>query len=470
MSRALRFSFLLFVGFGFFFTSCKKEDFIKSGDAQLSTSTDSLKYDTIFTTTGSVTQSFKIFNNNSKKLLLSSIKLMGGNNSPFNLNINGVAGSEQHDIEIAAGDSIYVFCTVNINPSTDSLPFVVQDSILISYNGNNRFVQLEAFGQNAHFLNNYTIERNETWSNDLPYVIIGNLHIDTTALLSIEQGCKIYLHANATILVDGTLHTNGIKNNEVVFSGDRLDEYYRDLPGSWPGIYFSPVSKDNELNFAVIKNANNAIKIEQPSVNGNPKLTLHQCIIDNALQAGIFSLNSSIVADNTLISNCGSNIFIELGGNYDFANCTVATYSNTFFIHNSPVLNVANFTYENGNLISENINAHFTNCIFWGDGGLLSDEVSVAKEGSNTFEVSLQNCLFKSENEPSNTTISSSIKNIEPVFDSIDPGNKYYDFRTTKDGSAPVIDNGALTSFPYDLDNNPRISGVSTDMGCYEKQ
>lgn len=462
--------FVIFISISLLIFSCKKETFITSGEASLIISTDSLKYDTVFTTAGSVTQSFKIINNNAQKLLISSIKLMGGNNSPYKININGVESSEQRDIDIEAGDSIYVFATVNINPSADHLPFIVQDSILISYNGNSRFVQLEAYGQNAHFLLNHVIETNERWTNDLPYVIIGNLRVDTNATLTIDPGCKLYMHANATLIIDGTLQTNGTKNNEVVFSGDRLDEYYRDLPGTWPGMYFSSSSINNQLNYTVIKNANDAISIEQPSTNGNPKLTLHQCIIDNALQTGIFALNSSISADNTLISNCGNNIDFELGGSYEFTNCTTASYSNTYFIHNSPVLNLYNYSYENGNLITEDLTTHFTNCIFWGDGGLINDEINIRKEGSNTFDVIFENCLYKSSTDPANATITNSIKNIDPLFDSIDPGNNYYDFRTTRNADAPGIDNGKITTFQFDLDHNPRTNGLATDIGCYEKQ
>ena len=55
------------------------------------------------------------------------------------------------------------------------------------------------------------------------------------------------------LLVDGTLIVNGEKAGEVLFTGDRLDDYYRDLPSSWPGIYFRATSQSNLLRFAVLK-------------------------------------------------------------------------------------------------------------------------------------------------------------------------------------------------------------------------
>jgi hypothetical protein len=466
MNRLVIFILILFVSFA----SCKKESFITSSDATIYISADTIKYDTVFVTAGSITQSFKIFNTNNQKLLLSQVKLMGGSQSSFKININGIAANQLSNIEIAANDSIYVFVSVTINPNSNNLPFIISDSISVNYNGNEKFVQLQAYGQNAHFLNNQIIEGNVTWTNDLPYVILGSLQIDTTATLNINAGCKIYTHADAPILVDGILKINGEKNNEVIFNGDRLDEDYKDLPASWPGIYFRSTSNNNEMTFAIIKNANQAVVVSAPSINANPKLSIHQCIIDNAFDAGLLIKNSFVNVDNSIISNCGNNINIINGGEYHFTNCTAAAYSNLFMLHRNPVLQVNNFSYENGNLITNDISATFANCIFWGDGGILDDEVMVNKEGSNLFNVIMSNCLYKSANGINNAVLNANIINEDPIFDSIDVVKNYYDFRMNNAIASPAIDNGGNTSFPLDLDNQPRQSGISMDIGCYEKQ
>ena len=377
------------------FFSCKKETFITSADARLSVSADSIKFDTVFTTVGSITQSFKIFNDNDQKLLLSKVKLMGGPASFYKININGLATSEADNIEIAANDSIYVFVTVNINPNAANLPFIISDSILINYNSNDRFVQLQAYGQNAHFLNNQVITTNTAWPNDLPYVILGGIQVDTGISLTINQGCKIYLHADAPFIIDGSLTVDGIKGNEVVFAGDRLDDPYKNFPGGWPGIYFRGTSKDNQLSFAIIKNAYQAVVVLDPSSNANPKLILHQSIIDNAYDAGLLSINSSIQADNSLITNCGKNINIALGGDYTFTNCTVAAYSNNYLLHKLPVLIASNFADQNGVTVTADMNAVFNNCIFWGDNGIIDDEVIISKQGTNPFNVLFDHTLYK---------------------------------------------------------------------------
>ena len=450
------------------FLSCKKDSFIKDSAARLSFSSDEIKFDTVFTSVGSITQSFKIFNDNDRKLLLSKVKLMGGLTSAFKININGVASTEQNNIEVAANDSIYVFVTVTVNPTAANLPFIISDSILVNYNGNDRFVHLEAYGQNAHFLNNTVVATNTTWVNDLPYVILGGLQVDTGIVLNINPGCRIYSHADAAFIVDGTLFINGAKNNEVVFAGDRLDEPYKYFPAGWPGIYFRSTAKDNFMNFAVVKNAYRGVVVQDPSTNVNPKLIMHQSIIDNALDAGLMCINSNVQSDNSLFSNCGKNIQVMLGGNYSFTNCTVASFSNLLLLHKSPVLIANNFADQNGTTLTADLNAVFTNSIFWGDDGNIEDELSVNKQGANNFNVVFNHCLYKAVNDPSNTTLTASIKNIDPSFDSIDIDHGYYDFRINNP-AAPGIDLGAPSVFPNDLDNNNRSVGLP-DLGCYEKQ
>jgi hypothetical protein len=461
------FTYILFTAL--LFNSCKKESFITDQFARVTITADTLKYDTVFTTTGSITRSFKIINENDQKLRLSKVKLMGGTGSAYKMNVDGMATAEANNIDIEANDSIYVFVSVTINPNTANLPFIVSDSILINYNSNNRYVQLEAYGQNANFLSNRVITGNVTWTNTLPYVILGSLRIDTTAVLTIQAGTKIYAHANAPIIVDGSLVVNGTISNKVVFAGDRLDDVYKDLPASWPGIYFRGSSKNNVLTFAVVKNAYQAIVTEKPSINANPKLVLQQCIINNAYDAGIYAVNSSIQASNSLVSNCGSNIILSFGGNYSFVHCTVAGYSTNYINHKNPVLNVNNFSVQAGGTLTSDLNAIFRNSIFWGDGGLVDNEIIVNKQGATVFNVLFEKNIYKALADPANSTLTGNIKNADPSFDSINVSRNIFDFRITKNAFAPGINAGVVTGLLKDLDDNNRNVGLP-DLGSYEKQ
>ena len=70
--------------------SCKKDkNFTKD---HLDFSTDTLLFDTVFTTVGSTTQRFKVYNNNIGTIRIDEIELMGGESSPFRFNFDGVPG------------------------------------------------------------------------------------------------------------------------------------------------------------------------------------------------------------------------------------------------------------------------------------------------------------------------------------------------------------------------------------------
>src|SRR5437899_3108530 len=93
--------------------SCKKEKFITDKNAYLLTSDTALHFDTVFTGVGSITKQLKIFNINDQKIHISNLQLMGGNSSFFKMNVSGSPGIMFNDIDLSAGDSLYVFVTVN---------------------------------------------------------------------------------------------------------------------------------------------------------------------------------------------------------------------------------------------------------------------------------------------------------------------------------------------------------------------
>ncbi|MCM5529466.1 hypothetical protein [Parasegetibacter sp. NRK P23] len=447
--------------------SCNKESFITGKEARLGISADSLLFDTVFTTTGSVTKVFKLFNNNDQKLRLSEVTLAGGTNSPFKINIDGMATHTARDIELEANDSMYVFVNVSISANGDNQPFILSDSIKIAFNGNETFVQLQAWGRNARFLRNHTIGADEVWDNTRPYVILGPLQVDTAVTLTILEGTQVYLHADAAFIVDGTLKVKGTKKDSVVFRGDRLDETYRDLPGSWPGIIFRGESKENELEWTHILNSYQALIVDGPAPGTQPKLRLRQCVISNIYDAGILAQASSVEAENCLITNCGSNISLELGGDYRFTHCTIASYGNNYIQHKTPVVRLLNHAVIGGTEVTVPLYAGFTNCIFWGENGNVDNEIFAERKGTTPFEVNIRNCLYKAKTENALFNVMSSVKNTAPAFDSINTASRYYNFRL-KEGS-PALNIGAATGIVFDLDGNNRQVGPP-DAGCYEKQ
>jgi hypothetical protein len=75
---------------------------------------------------------------------------------------------------------------------------------------------------------------------------------------------------------------------------------------------------------------------------------------------------------------------------------------------------------------------------------------------------------MKSNDPAAATFTGNKLKNINPGFDSVDLGNRYFNYRLKSNSS--VINKGTLTTgLLFDLDGNNRNIGLP-DLGCYEKQ
>jgi hypothetical protein len=275
------------------------------------------------------------------------------------------------------------------------------------------------------------------------------------------------MHANAPFIVQGSLHVNGEKwdSTRVIFTGDRLDEPYKDFPASWPGLVFTESSHSSTLQYVSIKNSYQGIVIAGNISASFPQIRLNECIIDNAYEEGIFALNASILAQNLLISNCGKNLVLANGGNYQFNHCTIASFSNSFIQHKSPVLLITNYLDPSGPF--QPLNANFTNSIFWGDSGLVENEVVLSRLGTTTgFNVSFDHILWRVKNLPVPAIIIAAIET-EPGFDSINVSENYYDFRLKENAGAK--DAGILTGLNRDLDGALRPVNAP-DLGAFERQ
>ena len=105
------------------FSSCRKDESFSDDPAlKLNFSNDSIIFDTVFTTMGSVTQQLKVYNRNKNAVIISKIKLAGGSDSPYRINVDGSSGSSFSNIEIGGNDSIYIFVKVTVDPQNNNLP------------------------------------------------------------------------------------------------------------------------------------------------------------------------------------------------------------------------------------------------------------------------------------------------------------------------------------------------------------
>jgi hypothetical protein len=465
---------LLVLLVGFIFSSCRKDKLLTDGSAKLSFAADTLTFDTVFTTLGSTTEFIRVYNKNNGKVNIDEIRLGGGSQSPFRLNVDGVPGSVANDVELNGKDSMYIFVAVTIDPTNQKNPIFFIDSIMFQTNGNLQKVYLIAWGQDAHFFISEEI-CTQTWTNDKPYVILNSMAIDSGCTLTINPGCKIYFGGNSSLYVyaTGKIIVNGTQTDSVNFRNVRLEKFYQDKAGQWGGIFLLRGSTGNQFNYAEISNSTYGLQLGN-SIDTNvnnytfanrSEATIKNCIIRSSLRNGIFCFYSELNAENCLIYEAGDNMAVfGMGGKYTFTHCTFANYGSNYLEHKKASLLLSNVFYNQltNTAHIRDIDAQFTNCIIYGS---IDEEIdtSIADPATSTYSYKFKNCLLKTERNINNTTYFENCKkNEDPQFkDRADD-----DYRITD--TSPCRDAGIVTSVTTDLDGFARDG--TPDMGCYEYQ
>ncbi len=449
-----------------FLSQCKKDTLITSTSAKLEFSTDTVIFDTVFTTIGSTTQQLKVYNRHNQIINVSSIYLAGGSSSNYRINVDGISTTDVSNIEIPANDSIYIFVEVTLDPNNVTNPMIVTDSIVFITNGNTQDVDLAAWGQDAYFHYNEIISTNTTWANDKPHVVYGFVAVDTTQCLTIPAGTNIYMHAYSFILVYyGGIKVNGTTSDPVIFQGDRLEQYYDNVPGQWDRIWLLYPEQSNFSN-TTIRNGTIGLLIDTLAANNPTGVLLDKVIIENMSFAGLYTRGAKVNANNCLIHTCGQfSAAITLGGTYDFRHCTFTNYW-SFGDRQDPLFVLNNWYEYNGSDIVRDLDAKLYNCIIYGSN---DNEFTTDVKAGAILNYEFNHCIIKTDANISNSThyntATQSYKNQDPGF--LEPTEDIPDY--SPEWGAYLIDKGdPAFSFPDDLNGNPR--DASPDLGALEKQ
>lgn len=375
--------------------SCTKEDEILSFDPELKLtfSTDTVSFDTVFTSLGSVSKRFMVRNPNPNALNISEIYLGGGDDSPYSITVSGLTSNIIENQRILGNDSLMVLVTVQIDPSEESLPFVIRDSIVFITNENIQDIKLQSWGQNAHFIGDVIIGCDSYWPSDLPYFLYGSILIDSLCTLTIEKNVQVFSSFNTFIFVAGSLLANGEPDERIVFRNERLEEEYSNIPGQWGGFIFLQGSQSNVMEYTDIRNVQYGIRLGTPDQDSIPDLVLRNVRIENSAVAGIAAFNSDLQAENTLINtSTGYVIGNFAGGNYSYNHCTIANYPVAFFSGEAACVLTDNLDLEDGSIIQNPLNVRIQNTIIW---GLIDEEIIVNLEDSEGSIVYTQNSILK---------------------------------------------------------------------------
>ncbi len=464
---------ILFLAMVFF--SCRDEGFDTNPSINLKFSADSLLFDTVFTTVGSSTRSFKVYNTHNRRINISSVSLAGGDQSYFRINVDGSSGTTLRDIEIDARDSIFIFVEVTIDPVKQQLPLIIVDSVVFEINNNIQDVKLAAWGQDAHFIYpNYQdpesgfqfhlITENSTWTSELPYVVYGLAIIAPDITLNIEEGVRVHFHNNASLifLEGSTLKANGSAEHPISFQGDRLEDFFRNVAGQWGRIWFFATSKDHEINYAIIKNGTVGLHVDTIGSTLAPTLTIRNTVIKNMSIAGLFAQGSHVVAENLIIADCGEHAAVlALGGTYDFKHCTFANYQS---VNNrrTPTLVLNNYYEDIDGIIQIREMESFTiaNSIIYGG---LQEEISLDFYPGTNPSYTFDHCLIRTQIEVNTPQFANVIKNLNPQFRNTLQG----DYRLKDDSPAIGAGNPGISAVvPFDILGNDRSD--RSDLGAVQ--
>jgi len=432
-------------------------------------------FDTVFTSTGSVTRRFTV-HNPSNSDVKTTIFLAGDHNgnSYYSINVNGRWGTLFKDEVIPKKDSIWIFVNVNINPGLTNNPFLVTDSIVFLTGQRKQDVKLLAYGQDARYIIanqgdpslrfKVVAGEHETvrWTNEKPYVVMGWAAIDSTGTLIIEPGTRVHFHNNSGLWAYrcSNLEVNGTLEAPVLFRGARLEPWFDNDFAQWSRIWVNEGAMVN-INHAIITNAFVGVQVEALPYNDgtidishNSLVKIENTIIKNTRNAGVLSRFLNIDMTNCVIINNGASGLQLEGGKYTMKHLTVANYF-TQAERKAPACYMSNkvSVYDD---FPMPITANFINCIIYGS---QETEVMVNKLQNTDLEASFQNCLIRAR-EDSNYFIDC-VRNEDPKFTDV----KKHDF--TLQLSSPAIGKGIpIIGVDRDILGNPR--GNPPTIGAYE--
>ena len=500
-----------------FLPGCEpKEDLVQTSGS-LAFATDTVKFDTVFTTIQTVTKRLWVYNRN-RGAVKTDVSLAGKLGTTYSLLISGDAGAAISGITIRGNDSLLVLVRAVLGDNGKDKPFLLEDQINFRTNGTEQNVKVVAYGQNAYFHRADYITANTTWRTDKPHVIINasrvlkqgqppatfGVLVDQGVTLTIPKGARIYVHAGSFLQVYGTLRVNddfvpgagatdtvkATNPNIVRFQGDRLEPFYADVPSQWAGIIFSSTSRDNSIRYTEIKNATfGALLYNRDAVLPRPTLTLNNTVFRNisgsnvsfanansGTGGGIISYSGDVTATNCLFTNCGEYAMVGIGGTYDLNFCTIANYTPAFRRETSSLT----FTDVDDALKSPPkmpTSVTIRNSIVWGS---FEDELFLQNNGDPTFTFNILNSLLRTKEYQATTSLAgkpglafanfANIVNVDPQFvrTSFTSSRPDYTLQTASPATSPRRPKAVGSTTPtLDLINLPRNLNRPS-LGAYE--
>ncbi|MDE7159782.1 MAG: hypothetical protein K2O24_02910 [Muribaculaceae bacterium] len=447
--------------------SCISDSFTTSPSDVLSFSTDTLRFDTVFTDLGTPTARLKVYNRASKSISISSIRFRKSP-SDFSLNVDGVSGTSFANVEIRPNDSIFVFVECFIDPTDTSRPFLVEDELEFVTNGVEQTVVVEAYGQNVTRLRAETLTADATFTAERPYVVYDSLVVAPGAVLRLEPDTRLLFHDKARLVVRGRIEAVGRAGHPVQMRGDRLDNVlpgigYDILAGQWQGVTIAPESFDNRLEYVDMRSTSHGLRVDSGGGLDRRKLLLVNSWLHNSQSTVLSAEYARVDAYGVCFSEAAEAVVRLTGGIHDFSQCTIAN-NYLFAIPSQPLLTLLHCLPDKPQEGAEALplmQASFDNSIIY---GMASDINTPDLAGS---EVYLRNVLLKA-NVDNDEHFIDCIGGEDPLFYTV-RSDYYFNYRLRPESPAIGTGNPAYVNSLTltDMDGLNRLADGNPALGAY---
>ncbi len=312
--------------------SCIEDGITTSPSHQPLFSTDTLRIGDIFTGESTPTHTVKVYNPHDKILSISSIGMASGSSGIFRINVDGQSGTRFDNVEIRPHDSIFIFVAATLPENGSWLPVEVKDKIEFVTNGIASQIVVTANGQDIERMHAVTVDTDLRWTAEHPRQIYDSLVVASGATLVLEAGARLYFHDKASLIVHGTLITEGTPEAPVELTGDRRGNVVTDISfdlmsRQWQGVRFTPSSDGNTLRHTEIRNTWTGVTVDSAAVTpSRPILSMVNCRLRNADGHVLQATHSWIAMVGCELAEAGAGPLAVTGGRLDMDHCTVSNY------------------------------------------------------------------------------------------------------------------------------------------------
>lgn len=440
--------------------SCIEDGFSTSPSDLPVYSVDTLDMGVIFTGEPSPTSRFKVYNPHSKSLLISKVRVAGDNAGCYRVNVDGISGTEFDNVEIRGRDSLFVLVEATL-PSNDSNgPVAVDARMEFTANGVTTGVVLRATGQNVRRISDYTVSADEVIDATLPCQVFDSIVVAEGATLTLRPGAVLYFHDKASLIVRGTLVSEGSAEAPVHMTGDRRGNVVGDISfdimsRQWRGVTFASTSTGNSLQYTDIRNTEHGVRLDDGA-----SLSMLDCRLHNSAGHVLEAEHAAVEAVGCEFAEGGAGLVRLCGGRHSFRHCTFAN-NYLFAAITGPAITLEHLSSDEKNGADDGsgkpyMEARISNSVIYGIGA----DITPGDLGYTSVQV--HRCLLSSKGSD-DSHFTACLWDTDPLYYT-ERENYVFDYRL-RPGSPAIGAADPAESAPADFYGRQR--GAAPDMGAY---